>query len=206
MENVTIYVLQLSHNKYYIGRTKNPDFRLNDHFSGNGSYWTIRYKPLKILQLLDDCNVYDEDKYTLMYMDKYGIDNVRGGSFVKIKLSKEEIKIITKMINGANDKCFVCGGDHFVNECQMKQIDQNILKLRYLLCNDMKQYIDSNNLISLDKLLLCLKNSNKIIFGDLSSDALKILCNKLDVSIFDKFVSYVEFLDNLILLFYENCN
>ena len=178
---VKIYVLQLKHNKYYIGRTKNSDYRLNDHFSGNGSYWTIRYKPLKILQLIDNCDVYDEDKYTLKYMNKFGIDNVRGGSFTKIILSKEEIKIINRMINGANDKCFVCGGDHFVNECQMKQINKNILKLRYGLYNDMKQYIDSDNMISLDKLLLCLRNSNKIIFGDLSINTLKILCNKINI-------------------------
>ena len=203
---VKIYVLQLKHNKYYIGRTNNPDFRLKNHFSGHGSYWTIRYKPLKILQLIDNCDVYDEDKYTLMYMDKYGINNVRGGSFVKIILSKEEIKIINKMINGAKDKCFVCSGDHFVNECQMKQIDQNMLKLRYLLCNNMKQYIDSNDMISLNKLLLCLRNSNNIIFGDLSISTLEILCKKINVNIFDNIVNYGEFLDNLILLFHENCN
>jgi len=203
---VKIYVLQLKYNKYYIGRTNNPDFRLKDHFSGQGSYWTIRYKPLKILQLIDNCNVYDEDKYTLMYMDKFGIDNVRGGSFTKIILSKEEIKIINRMINGATDKCFICGGDHFVSGCQMKQINKNILKLRYLLCNNMKQYIDSKNMISLDKLLLCLRNSNKIIFGNLSFNALQILCNKINVNICDNIISYTELLDNLILLFHENCN
>ena len=70
----------------------------------------------------------------------------------------------------------------------------------------MKQHIYSDNMISLDKLLLCLKNSNKIIFGDLSFDALQILCNKINVNISDNIVSYMEFLDKLILLFHENCD
>lgn len=115
---VFIYTLQLEQGKYYIGKTNNPEFRLNSHFNSNGSEWTKLYKPLKVLELKPNCDDYDEDKITRQYMDKYGINNVRGGSFVSIKLEKSTIDTLKQMSNGTNDKCFVCGkGGHFANDC-----------------------------------------------------------------------------------------
>ena len=72
---VFIYVLELENNKYYIGKTDNPQFRLESHFNSNGAAWTKKYKPINIIELIPNCDDYDEDKYTLKYMEKYGIDN-----------------------------------------------------------------------------------------------------------------------------------
>ena len=47
---VNIYILQLEDNsslqgyKYYIGKTNQPEIRLNSHFNSNGSLWTIKTK------------------------------------------------------------------------------------------------------------------------------------------------------------------
>jgi len=68
-----------------------------------------KYKPIKILELKSKCDDYDEDKYTKMYMDKFGINNVRGGSYVQIKLDKVTIENLEKMNRGTTDKCFLCG-------------------------------------------------------------------------------------------------
>lgn len=118
---VYIYVLKLEGGKYYVGKSNNPRFRLENHFTSiNGSAWTNLYKPIKLLKIIPNCDDYDEDKYTRIYMDKYGIDNVRGGSYVTINLDKNTFTHLQKMNNTANNKCFGCGAtDHYINDCDM---------------------------------------------------------------------------------------
>jgi hypothetical protein len=149
---VFIYTLLLEQNKYYVGKTNNPHFRLENHFYSNGSEWTKLYKPIKLLELKANCDDYDEDKITRQYMDKYGIDNVRGGTFVSVKLDNDSINVLNKMSNGTNNKCFKCGSnDHFVKDCKQNNTTNttntpvsskanenkpNVIINHYYICNN----------------------------------------------------------------------
>ena len=120
---VFIYILQLEQGKYYVGKTTNPKMRLENHFDLTGSSWTKKYKPINIYAIIPDCDNYDEDKYTKIYMEKFGIDNVRGGSYCQIELNKEVKKIIEHGINASNDNCYHCSlSGHFANNCPNKKI------------------------------------------------------------------------------------
>tara|TARA_B100001564_G_scaffold341926_1_gene337112 strand:- start:1662 stop:2663 length:1002 start_codon:yes stop_codon:yes gene_type:complete len=122
---VFIYVLQLKENKWYIGKTETSKFRIDTHFDSAGSEFTKKYPPEEIYQIIPECDKYDEDKYVKKYMDKYGIDNVRGGTYCRLELTSNEKEVIQKELWGANDLCFLCGGDHFVKDCpNNKQVEE----------------------------------------------------------------------------------
>ena len=104
---VFIYVMQLENNKYYVGKTNTPSFRIENHFHSNGSAWTKLHRPMNVLELVQDCDNYDEDKITIKYMQKFGIENVRGGSFCQVTLPKETKNHIHSMIKGSNNLCFI---------------------------------------------------------------------------------------------------
>lgn len=57
-----------------------------------------------------------------MYMDKYEINNVRGGSYASIILDKETKKHLVKISNSTNNRCFKCGKEgHFASNLQRRK-------------------------------------------------------------------------------------
>lgn len=113
-----IYVLRLEEGKYYVGKTSNMERRFQDHLSGNGSTWTRKYRPIEIIKVVEDASMFEEDKLTKEYMAEYGIDNVRGGSYVTLELSTDQKEFLKREIWGAQDLCVRCGkAGHFIRQC-----------------------------------------------------------------------------------------
>ena len=120
-----IYILKLEQNKYYIGKTNNIDKRILQHKNNSrfSAAWTKKYKYISTDNIILNASPFDEDRYTLEYMDKYGIDNIRGGRYVKIILDKDDIYNIQQSIWSATDCCIRCGNqDHFIQDCDVNNI------------------------------------------------------------------------------------
>ena len=160
MSDFYIYVLECEDNRYYIGKTNNPVFRIEQHNNGVGTVWTQKYKPIKVVETIETNDALDEDKITKKYMMKSGIEFVRGGSYTKIKLDDWMIKSLEHEFISAKDICYICKEKgHFAKECQfnikqylenfntINEIDNEILNLesayeRIIVLN--KQITDTN--------------------------------------------------------------
>lgn len=115
-----VYVLKLIQDKYYIGKTcKDIAQRLAQHEKGFGAEWTKLYKPVKVIELFETTDKFQEDTITKKYMDKFGIENVRGGSYTKINLVHYQLMALEIELKTANDLCYKCGkSSHFSSECK----------------------------------------------------------------------------------------
>jgi predicted GIY-YIG superfamily endonuclease len=119
-----IYILQLEGGNYYVGKSDHPAQRFIQHINGEGAAWTKKHRPLKLLNIIPNASGFDEDKHVKELMAKYGIDKVRGGTYVQDKLSAAQEEMLKKEIRGATDCCTRCGKEgHFVALCRVKNTE-----------------------------------------------------------------------------------
>jgi predicted GIY-YIG superfamily endonuclease len=82
---ITVYVLSLQGNRYYVGQSCNVVSRIAEHFTGKGAAWTKLHPPLTVLCAKTlktrDWKVAErfENRLTLFLMVHHGWKNVRGG-------------------------------------------------------------------------------------------------------------------------------
>ena len=116
-----VYVLKLKGGNYYVGKSNDVISRYQEHMNGNGCAWTKKYQPLSLVESKDNVSPFEEDKVTKEYMAKYGIDKVRGGSYVMEVLSEFQIEALQMELWAAKDCCTNCGRPgHFVKDCNAK--------------------------------------------------------------------------------------
>jgi predicted GIY-YIG superfamily endonuclease len=136
MSNTTIYVLRLEGGRYYVGKSDNVMNRYEQHIKGSGSAWTRKYKPVSLEKTIKNVSSFEEDKVTKEYMSKYGIDKVRGGSYVEVELSEFHTDALKMEIWAAKNLCTQCGRPgHFVKDCHAKT-DVSGNKIEYEEDND----------------------------------------------------------------------
>jgi len=113
-----VYVLELTNQKYYVGIANDPDVRFQQHLSGLGSAWTRKYRPNRIIHQAKLISKYDENNMVLNYMEKYGVENVRGGSYARLRLSPSELSHIQATLRHNAAQCYGCGATgHFLVDC-----------------------------------------------------------------------------------------
>jgi len=122
-----IYILELENDKYYVGKSTDVDVKYKFHLNGTATYWTNINKPISIIRTINDISPYELDKYVKEYMIKYGIANVRGGSYYQLKLNDNTIRKLENKLNTCYDLCYkCCKSYHFVSECNFIQLDDYI--------------------------------------------------------------------------------
>ena len=141
-----IYVLELEDDKFYVGKTTCIESRLETHKKGNGCPWTRDYPPIKICEEYEiQDNGFEEDCKVKELMKKYGVENVRGGSYSSTKLSTSTVKLLTREIRHASDQCFTCGSrGHFAANCPKKK--RSIDALECPLCNNFAINCECNSI------------------------------------------------------------
>jgi len=114
----SIYILKLQGGNYYVGKTENFSQRYQQHLNGTASVWTKKHRPISVEKIIENASDFDEDRYTKEYMSKYGIEKVRGASYVTKELDEVQEYSLQKELWGAKDCCTNCGrNNHFVKDC-----------------------------------------------------------------------------------------
>ena len=159
-----IYILLLENSKYYIGKTKNLDLRLKQHFNDSvyGAIYTKKYKPLKLIETFPIVSIFCEDKYVKIYMEKYGINNVRGGTYSQEFLSQDAVRLLEKEIIHAKGLCLNCGlNGHFAKDCQLNINNIEYTKITNNLENNGKRPENINTELECTKITNNLENNGK---------------------------------------------
>ena len=95
---VNIYVLKLKSGKYYVGKTNHTFQRFSQHQTGSGAKWTKKYPVVDLFAFHHGMKDSDENKITIQMMKKYGVKNVRGGSWTKVNMTQNEINKLESKI------------------------------------------------------------------------------------------------------------
>jgi len=99
-----LYALRLEHGKYYVGSTAqhNPYSRIMQHVEKDGgAKWTELHAPIEVMEIRDlgittrtQAEAYERN-LTWAYMERYGVNKVRGGIFKApgrmLRIGKESV-------------------------------------------------------------------------------------------------------------------
>ena len=92
---ISIYVLQLENGCYYVGQSIDVGRRLEEHKIGKGASFTKSNPVLSLIEVLEidtkkliEGEVY-EDFFVMKYIEKYGAEKVKGGTFMGSSRKRE---------------------------------------------------------------------------------------------------------------------
>lgn len=103
-----VYVLNLEHGRYYVGKSKDPTARFHIHKSGKGAIFTAIHKPIGMTIVGPRNALFDEDNVVKSLMREHGIDMVRGGTYSQPYLPRTTIDVLRREILHADNKCYHC--------------------------------------------------------------------------------------------------
>lgn len=145
MSDTFLYTIELEECYWYVGTTKTPSRRLQEHRDGCGAEWTRIHKPirfskkypirrLKSNEHSDHDTRLQEDAQVKKVMLEQGINLVRGGSYSQRVLRREDTKALCKELFHANNGCLRCGREsHWAKDCYaIKDVCGNLIEAHML--------------------------------------------------------------------------
>jgi 5-methylcytosine-specific restriction endonuclease McrA len=119
--NDDLFILRLEQGKYLVEQTSELRNRIEKHFT-DGEKWTKKFRPVAIHRILMRCQEDDDLKYTILCMEKFAVDNVRGAQFASDSLSKKDREKAARLIRARKGTCLHCEDTgHYTFECPKKQ-------------------------------------------------------------------------------------
>ena len=111
-EEERVYVIKMGY-FYYVGKSKNPRKRLEQHQKGEGAEFTRHHKEEHMtlempFTTIDGSVAAWERSETLHRMNEHGIDYVRGSTFTEITLDQRQKDEIQKLIDDEFSACYTC--------------------------------------------------------------------------------------------------
>lgn len=98
---ISIFVYELKNNKYFVYYTYNKEINSKTNEILNKFEFVRNNTVIKIIEEIYDCTIYDVDKIVKIYMNKYGIHNVKGGSYIQ-EINKETESYLNKELEFVN--------------------------------------------------------------------------------------------------------
>jgi len=98
-----LFIIKCQKEKYYLGLSNSFVAIFFKHFENHLNIpWLTIYKPMELLYIEHFFDIEKLNKKTIHYMYIYGIENVRGGCYSNVLLTKDEYDEITTKLN---EKC-----------------------------------------------------------------------------------------------------
>ncbi|ARF09299.1 hypothetical protein Catovirus_2_248 [Catovirus CTV1] len=128
--SLKIVIFVCDNNKFYLEETKSIHRTINHYLKKNEpekwNEWVIINQPQSIYTIIDNVDSFDLDKYVFYMMFLFGIENVRGGSFVDNKLTDNDIVFLNKMMDRYHSKYDKKKKEIISNNIENTQINENI--------------------------------------------------------------------------------
>lgn len=105
--STSIFVVQLEHDKFYVGESIDPVKRLEELREGLGPQWTHLHKPLHLAEVHQFKSASALDTYVKMFMRRHGMEHVRGGSYESPVLSDAQRLAIYEELHGESSGCCI---------------------------------------------------------------------------------------------------
>ena len=117
-----VYVLECERGAYYVGVAKSVPDRVAEHVAGRGATWCRLHRPLRVAREIAFASrasaLEGEDVELKRLMLRHGVDAVRGGSYARPNLTREQRAALDGEIAHREGRCLRCGRrSHGAKDC-----------------------------------------------------------------------------------------